>query len=185
VPEAHCRRRDGCDGDQRRRSGRGNNDARGGRGRAADRRRAARCRPDGRARTRRRPRRSGHAAASRVGDVTCRSRGQASRMAGGPTDDQRRRAGQALCGKVPRASHALDTGMRVQACGDAHLGNFGVFGTPERNLVFDVNASLTRRPSTAGRRSRPTSPRCHPSAGPCLSATRCWTRPATSWASAA
>ena len=25
------------------------------------------------------------------------------------------------------------------ACGDAHLGNFGVFGTPERNLVFDVN----------------------------------------------
>ena len=31
------------------------------------------------------------------------------------------------------------TGLRVQACGDAHLGNFGVFGTPERNLVFDVN----------------------------------------------
>jgi len=32
-----------------------------------------------------------------------------------------------------------DTGLRVQACGDAHLGNFGVFATPERNLVFDVN----------------------------------------------
>src|SRR6185437_3260923 len=32
-----------------------------------------------------------------------------------------------------------DTGVRVQACGDAHLGNFGVFGTPERNLIFDVN----------------------------------------------
>jgi len=32
-----------------------------------------------------------------------------------------------------------DTGLRVQTCGDAHLGNFGVFGTPERNLVFDVN----------------------------------------------
>jgi uncharacterized protein (DUF2252 family) len=31
------------------------------------------------------------------------------------------------------------TGLRVQACGDAHLGNFGVFGTPERNLVFDLN----------------------------------------------
>jgi uncharacterized protein (DUF2252 family) len=31
------------------------------------------------------------------------------------------------------------TALRVQACGDAHLGNFGVFGTPERNLVFDVN----------------------------------------------
>src|ERR1700743_1920437 len=31
------------------------------------------------------------------------------------------------------------TALRVQACGDAHLANFGVFGTPERNLVFDVN----------------------------------------------
>nr|WP_255626102.1 DUF2252 domain-containing protein [Dermatobacter hominis] len=31
------------------------------------------------------------------------------------------------------------TGYRVQACGDAHLANFGVFATPERNLVFDVN----------------------------------------------
>jgi hypothetical protein len=31
------------------------------------------------------------------------------------------------------------TGLRVQACGDAHLGNFGMFATPERNLIFDVN----------------------------------------------
>ena len=31
------------------------------------------------------------------------------------------------------------TGCRVQAYDDAHLGNFGVFATPERNLVFDVN----------------------------------------------
>jgi uncharacterized protein (DUF2252 family) len=31
------------------------------------------------------------------------------------------------------------TGLRVQACGDAHLSNFGVFATPERNLVFDLN----------------------------------------------
>jgi uncharacterized protein (DUF2252 family) len=31
------------------------------------------------------------------------------------------------------------TGLRVQACGDAHLTNFGLFGTPERNLVFDLN----------------------------------------------
>jgi uncharacterized protein (DUF2252 family) len=31
------------------------------------------------------------------------------------------------------------TGFRVQACGDAHLLNFGVFATPERHLVFDVN----------------------------------------------
>ena len=27
----------------------------------------------------------------------------------------------------------------VQLCGDAHLSNFGVFGSPERNLIFDVN----------------------------------------------
>jgi uncharacterized protein (DUF2252 family) len=31
------------------------------------------------------------------------------------------------------------TGLRVQACGDAHLLNFGAYGSPERNLVFDVN----------------------------------------------
>jgi uncharacterized protein (DUF2252 family) len=31
------------------------------------------------------------------------------------------------------------TGLPVQACGDAHLSNFGVFGSAERNLVFDVN----------------------------------------------
>ena len=31
------------------------------------------------------------------------------------------------------------TGLTVQACGDAHLSNFGLFASPERNLVFDVN----------------------------------------------
>jgi uncharacterized protein (DUF2252 family) len=31
------------------------------------------------------------------------------------------------------------TGIRVQACGDCHLMNFGLFATPERNLVFDIN----------------------------------------------
>jgi uncharacterized protein (DUF2252 family) len=31
------------------------------------------------------------------------------------------------------------TGMRVQACGDCHIMNFGAFATPERNLVFDIN----------------------------------------------
>lgn len=31
------------------------------------------------------------------------------------------------------------TGIDVQACGDAHLLNFGLFGTPERHLVFDLN----------------------------------------------
>jgi len=36
-------------------------------------------------------------------------------------------------------STAPVTGLRVQACGDAHVTNFGKFATPERNLVFDVN----------------------------------------------
>jgi uncharacterized protein (DUF2252 family) len=31
------------------------------------------------------------------------------------------------------------TGFRVQACGDCHLLNFGLFATPERNLIFDIN----------------------------------------------
>jgi uncharacterized protein (DUF2252 family) len=31
------------------------------------------------------------------------------------------------------------TGIPVQACGDAHLLNFGLFATPERNLVFGLN----------------------------------------------
>lgn len=30
-------------------------------------------------------------------------------------------------------------GVQVQACGDCHLMNFGLFATPERNLVFDIN----------------------------------------------
>ncbi len=30
-------------------------------------------------------------------------------------------------------------GLDVQLCGDAHLSNFGVFASPERNLLFDLN----------------------------------------------
>ena len=32
-----------------------------------------------------------------------------------------------------------NSGLNVQACGDAHLSNFGTFATPERNQVFDIN----------------------------------------------
>ncbi|WP_430646752.1 DUF2252 domain-containing protein [Agromyces sp. GXS1127] len=32
-----------------------------------------------------------------------------------------------------------DSGITVQICGDAHLSNFGVFASPERDLVFDIN----------------------------------------------
>ena len=31
------------------------------------------------------------------------------------------------------------SGLRVQTCGDAHLSNFGIFASPERRLVFDIN----------------------------------------------
>jgi len=31
------------------------------------------------------------------------------------------------------------TGSQVVLCGDAHLSNFGIYATPERNLVFDIN----------------------------------------------
>ena len=36
-------------------------------------------------------------------------------------------------------AHTPMTGPRVQACGDCHLLNFGLFATPERNLIFDIN----------------------------------------------
>ncbi|MEV6755761.1 DUF2252 domain-containing protein [Streptomyces sp. NPDC051214] len=32
-----------------------------------------------------------------------------------------------------------DTGLTVQLCGDAHLSNFGLFASPERALLFDLN----------------------------------------------
>jgi uncharacterized protein (DUF2252 family) len=31
------------------------------------------------------------------------------------------------------------SGIRVQACGDAHVSNFGLFASPERSLLFDIN----------------------------------------------
>jgi uncharacterized protein (DUF2252 family) len=31
------------------------------------------------------------------------------------------------------------TGIRVQTCGDAHLGNFRCFATPERRVIFDIH----------------------------------------------
>ncbi len=43
---------------------------------------------------------------------------------------------------LPMASDLSATpvsGLPVQACGDAHLSNFGIFGSAERRLVFDVN----------------------------------------------
>jgi len=36
-------------------------------------------------------------------------------------------------------AHSPTTSIRVQACGDAHLLNFGMYASPDRRLVFDVN----------------------------------------------
>ena len=36
-------------------------------------------------------------------------------------------------------AHSPRSGLRVQACGDAHLLNFGGFATPERRVIFDIN----------------------------------------------
>ncbi|MFZ0042725.1 MAG: DUF2252 domain-containing protein [Solirubrobacteraceae bacterium] len=35
-------------------------------------------------------------------------------------------------------SSGADTGLRVQLCGDAHILNFGLWATPERQLAFDL-----------------------------------------------
>ncbi len=32
-----------------------------------------------------------------------------------------------------------NTGLHAILCGDAHLSNFGIFATPERSMVFDIN----------------------------------------------
>ena len=36
-------------------------------------------------------------------------------------------------------AHTPTSGLRVQACGDAHLENFGAYAAPDRTLVFDLN----------------------------------------------
>src|SRR5205085_6356819 len=35
--------------------------------------------------------------------------------------------------------HQPSPGIRVQACGDCHLMNFGAFATPEEHILFDIN----------------------------------------------
>ena len=41
-------------------------------------------------------------------------------------------------GRRPRARRR-DSGLWVQACGDAHLSNFGAYAAPDRSLVVDIN----------------------------------------------
>jgi uncharacterized protein (DUF2252 family) len=43
---------------------------------------------------------------------------------------------------LPMASDLARTprsGLTAQLCGDAHLSNFGLFGSPERHVIFDIN----------------------------------------------
>ncbi len=37
------------------------------------------------------------------------------------------------------AASGNDSGLIVQACGDMHVANFGVFSSAERNLIFGIN----------------------------------------------
>ena len=46
--------------------------------------------------------------------------------------------GAALAMAVDLASLPA-TGVHVQVCGDVHLGNFRVFATPERRVIFDIH----------------------------------------------
>jgi uncharacterized protein (DUF2252 family) len=45
----------------------------------------------------------------------------------------------AAAGMAADLASTPTSGIEVQACGDAHLLNFGVWASPERNLVFEVN----------------------------------------------
>lgn len=36
-------------------------------------------------------------------------------------------------------AHTPTTGIQTQLCGDCHLSNFGLYASPERNLMFDIN----------------------------------------------
>ncbi|MEY9861049.1 uncharacterized protein (DUF2252 family) [Catenulispora sp. GAS73] len=45
----------------------------------------------------------------------------------------------AAAGMAADLAGTADSGLTVQLCGDAHLSNFGMFASPERSLVFDVN----------------------------------------------
>ncbi len=47
------------------------------------------------------------------------------------------------------------SGVTVQLCGDAHLSNFGLFGTPERQMLFDINDFDETRPAMPVAAGRP------------------------------
>ena len=78
------------------------------------------------------------------------------------------------------------TGITPVICGDAHLGNFGFYASPERNLVFDLNdfdeahpgswewdlRRLTASTWVAGRQNGFAEERCRDAVGRCVQAYR-------------
>ncbi len=86
-------------------------------------------------------------------------------------------------------------GVKVQACGDAHLANFGMFATPERNLVFDLNDFDETLPApwewdlkrlvvsvwVAGRCNGLSESRCEEAARACARGYRHWTNTLSKW----
>ncbi|HEY0426016.1 MAG TPA: DUF2252 domain-containing protein, partial [Rhodopila sp.] len=78
------------------------------------------------------------------------------------------------------------TGITPVVCGDAHLGNFGFYASPERDLVIDLNdfdeahpgawewdlRRLTASIWVAGRRNGSTEAQCHDSVAACVAAYR-------------
>jgi uncharacterized protein (DUF2252 family) len=78
------------------------------------------------------------------------------------------------------------TGIRPIVCGDAHLGNFGLYASPERNLVIDVNDFDEAHPGpwewdlrrlatsiwVAGRQNGASDADCQLSAAACIAAYR-------------
>jgi uncharacterized protein (DUF2252 family) len=87
-------------------------------------------------------------------------------------------------------SSTPNTGFHVQLCGDAHLMNFGGFGTPERNFAFDVTdfdetlpgpwewdvKRLVASVTTAGRSIGHSESCCKDSVRACVRSYRRWMR---------
>ena len=86
-------------------------------------------------------------------------------------------------------------GIKVQACGDAHLANFGMFATPERNLVFDLNDFDETLPApwewdlkrlvvsvwVAGRCNGDTEAQCEAAVEACVRGYRRWMNTLSRW----
>jgi uncharacterized protein (DUF2252 family) len=92
-------------------------------------------------------------------------------------------------------AHTPHIGVKVQACGDAHLDNFGLYATPERNLVFDVNDFDETLPApwewdlkrlvasiwVVGRCNGAKEPQCEEAVAACVHTYRRWMKKMSRW----